>query len=112
IGELRSVRRPPHRGALSQLFAVDPAGRTVLDPRLDAAVARDLDGICAARVADPHVAIFVHRAMVASGRDREVDVATALGAGASSTPSTASTLLLRRGPGCLGHLLGRDVEPE
>jgi hypothetical protein len=41
--ELAAVGRPPHRGDLIELFAVDPAGRPILDPPLAAAVGGEGD---------------------------------------------------------------------
>jgi len=61
IGDSRAVGRPPHRGALCQLFAVHPARGPVLDAVLFAAVGGERNGVAAVGRTQPHVAILVER---------------------------------------------------
>ena len=59
VGDLRAVGRPPHRGRLRQLLAVDPARRAVLDAVLLAAVGGDRRFAAAGGVAEPEIAVAV-----------------------------------------------------
>src|SRR5262249_18489630 len=68
IGDLLAVRRPPHGGALEQLLAVDPAGGTVLDAGLLAAVGGDGEFVAALGVTDPQVAVPIERLVLAVRR--------------------------------------------
>src|SRR5262249_44591862 len=77
--QLLPIWRPPHRRALAQLLAVDPTRGSVFDASLVAAVRRDRNGVRARRVADPHVAILVDRAVVAGGRNGRGELAATLG---------------------------------
>src|SRR5207302_8765510 len=74
----------PHRRALPQLLAVHPARRPVLDARLLAAVGRELNRAPARRVAQPDVAILVKGAMRPVGRERELELASAIGLAATT----------------------------
>src|SRR5260370_8993973 len=58
VGDPCAVGRPPHGGALEQLFAVDPAGDGVLDAGFLAAVGGESDLVAALGVAEPEVAIL------------------------------------------------------
>jgi hypothetical protein len=79
VREHPAVGRPPHRGALAQLLAVDPARGAVLDPARRAAVGRRRAFATAVRGAEPDVAIAVEGGHRSVRRDRRLVLTATLG---------------------------------
>src|SRR5262249_32865736 len=90
------VRRPPDRGGLAELLAVDPAAGPVLDAGLLAAVAGDLLLARAVEVRDPEIAPAIERLARLVGRNHAGLLASARGCpGRASDDGAGGHLLLR-----------------
>src|SRR5262249_33781954 len=87
-GDFLAVRRPPDRGDLAQLLAVNPARRAVLDARLLIAVCRNGDLIAAGGVAQPQIAVTVEGFELFIRRNGRIELPPALQA-ARPTPATS-----------------------
>ena len=98
VGHPTVVGGPPHGGALAELFAVDPARRSVLDPVGLAAVGRDRD-LAAVAVAQPQIAVAIERLALAVGRIGRIELPATLGRAAGRTPSAAAATTPGRGLG-------------
>src|SRR5262249_37897449 len=77
-GDLLAVRRPPHRGALLQFLAVDPAGCAVFNAGFVVAVRGDGHFVASLGVAQPEVAVPVKRLELAVRRGGGSELPAAL----------------------------------
>ena len=91
VRELAAVGRPPHRGFLLELFAVRPAGRSVLHTRLGGTIRRDGGLAPASHVDQPHIAVAIDRFHPAVRRQRRLELASAFRFLVLRRPSIASS---------------------
>ncbi len=103
VGESGAGGVPPHRGRLSQLFAVHPRRGAVLDAFRFAAVGGKRDFVGARRIAHVEIAIAVECLARRVGREREGRLPSAL------DRSSASAITRRRRAGRFGGTLGGDI---
>src|SRR5260370_38167987 len=88
VGDPCAVGRPPHGGALEQLFAVDPPGDGVLDAGFLAAVGGESDLVAALGVAEPEVAILEEGFEPAIGAGGGIELPAARRPAATATSPT------------------------
>ena len=110
VRDLAAVGRPPDGARLAELFAVDPARRTVLDAILVVAVSRDRRLVGPIGVAHPQIAIAIERFQLAVGGVGRGGLPAAFDARATaSTTAPAAAASVRRGTK-LGCAARGDVE--
>ena len=107
VGDLAAVGRPPDRARLSELLAVHPARRAVLDAVLVVAVGRDGRLVGAGDFAHPQVAIAIEGFELAVGRIGRRGLTSALDArpapaAAAPAPAAAGRRVGRRAELCRG----------
>ena len=113
VGDLPAVGRPPDRARLSELLAVHPARRAVLDPVLVVAISRDAGLVGAGDFAHPQVAVAIESLELAVGRVRRRRLASALDARpAPAAAAPAATAARRRvaGRAEVGRAARGDIE--
>ncbi len=99
VGQLRSVRRPPHGRDLPELLSVDPARRPVLDAILRASVRGDGTRTAPVRGAHPQVPVAIERLHGAVRRHRRRELTAPLRAPAAEAARLRRLAHVRRSTG-------------